>query len=157
MGSAAAALASLRSAADSCTRDAVRFTEQERANGMVIVDELRALFANTGRPARHAAERHPSLLQDLPPELLLAVIRRLDSRSLARLASTCRVMWADRPRPMSPVEEVLRQRAAERPCDSRVPPGGFQRVGALPAQLRRRGGCAFFRRGWLCPQPLHRP
>jgi hypothetical protein len=58
--------------------------------------------------------RRPSPLEGLPPELLVSVIRLLDTCSLAHFAFTCRFLYADRPRPMTPVEEALRQRAAER-------------------------------------------
>lgn len=153
-------MASLRVAANSCTRDGVSFTEQQRADGMFIVDELRALFANSGRPVRLEAERCPSLLQALPLELLVAVIRLLDSRSLVRFASTCRFMWADRTRPMSPVQKALRQRAGARArCIPMSVPARFNgwvsfllsRDGLADMQSSAAAGYA------LCPQPVYRP
>jgi hypothetical protein len=132
-----AALASLRVAAGNCTTNRVVFTEQQRAEGMAIVDELRALFAS-GTPVRRAAVPCPSLLEVLPPELLIAVIHWLDNRSLVRFASTCRLMYSYRPRPMTPVEEALRQRATKR--NNLIPrslPARFN--GWVPFLLRRDG------------------
>ncbi len=37
---------------------------------------------------------------------------RLDALSLARVAATCSKLYRDQPRPMAPVEEALRERAA---------------------------------------------
>jgi hypothetical protein len=53
------ALAALRAAADSCTTDGVDFTDEQRADGMALFDELRALFANAGRPVRRAGGAMP--------------------------------------------------------------------------------------------------
>jgi hypothetical protein len=69
-------------AAGNCTTNRVVFTEQQRADGMAIVDKLRALFAS-GTPVRRAAVPCSSLLEVLPPELLIAVIHWLDNRSLS--------------------------------------------------------------------------
>jgi hypothetical protein len=132
------ALASLRTTAGNCTRNHVGFNKQQRADGMAIVDELRALFASPGTPACRAAVPCPSLLEDLPPELLTAVIRWLDNQSLVRLTSTCRLMYFDRPRPMTTVEEALRQRAMEHPLlIQRSLPARFS--GWVPFLLRRDG------------------
>jgi hypothetical protein len=69
-----AALASLRSAAGNCTRNRAGFTEQQRADGMRIVDELRSLFTRPGMAMRTAAlPQRPSLVESLPAELLAAV------------------------------------------------------------------------------------
>ncbi len=54
-----------------------------------------------------------TLLQ-LPPEVIVLVLSRLDARSLARVAATCLGLYRDQPRPMTPVEEALRERAATR-------------------------------------------
>jgi alpha-tubulin suppressor-like RCC1 family protein len=134
-----AALASLRAAAAVCTRIGADFTERQRAEGLVTVAELQALFASPETPVRHAAVRYrPSLLDCLPPELLVAVLRLLDNRSLVRFACTCSLMYMDRPRPMTPVEEALRQCAAESARSiPRTFPARFQ--GWVPFLLRRGG------------------
>jgi hypothetical protein len=63
---------------------------------------------------------------------------RLDNQSLVRLASTCRLMYFDRPRPMTPVEEALRQRATEHLLlIPRSLPARFS--GWVPFLLRRDG------------------
>jgi hypothetical protein len=133
-----AALASLRAAAGKCTRNRVGFSKQQRADGMAIVDELRALFASPGTPVCPAAVPCPSLLEVLPPELLIAVICRLDNQSLVCFAFTCRLMYSDRPRPITPVEEALRQCATKRNnLIPRSPPARFN--GWVPFLLRRDG------------------
>jgi hypothetical protein len=140
MGSGAA-LAHLRAAAADCTKNRAGFTEWQRAEGMVIIDELRSLFATPEIPVRHAAERgRPSLLEGLPPELLVAVLRLLDKRSLVRFASTCRPLYEDRPRPMTPVEEALMQRAAERGLS--IPRSFPERFRGWVPLLLRHGGLA---------------
>ena len=42
------------------------------------------------------------------------VLCRLDSCSLARVAASCSGLYRGPPRPMTPVEEALRERAAAR-------------------------------------------
>jgi hypothetical protein len=143
-----AALAALRAAAGNCTRNGAGFTEQQRADGMVILNELRALFASAGMPVRHAVVRCPPLMEALlaellalPAELLVAVIRQLDTRSLLRFACTCRLLYADRPRPMPQVEEALRLRTGERArFIPRAVPKPFN--GWVPFLLRRDGVAA---------------
>lgn len=130
-----AALAFLRAAADKCASNRVSFTPPQRAQGLAILEQLHTLFA-TPTPS----ESDQSLLDWLPRELLVAVIRQLDNQSLVRLASTCRLLYADRTRPMTPVEEVLRLRAAERaqvlPPPKRLP---ARSSGWVPFLLRRDG------------------
>jgi len=79
---------------------------------------LRALFLP---PASAISPQASALLLQLPAELLSVVLSRLDTRHLAFLAITCRLLWRDAPAPppppqrvSGPVETELRRRAAAR-------------------------------------------
>ena len=115
-------------AAAECAAQAAGFCPEEAAAGLIAADELRALFlplartrgvgaaALAGMPppaARQAVAegQAPLTLLQLPAEVLVLVLGRLDTRSLARLAATCSELFRE---PMTPLEEALRQRAATR-------------------------------------------
>jgi hypothetical protein len=134
------ALASLHVAAAECAAQAAGFSPVEAAAGLLAADELRVLFLPLARTqgggtaasagvapptARRAvvADQAPLTLLQLPGEVLVLVFGRLGARSLARLAATCYELYRDKPRPMTPVEEALRQRAAARGrvCPARLP------------------------------------
>ena len=131
-------LASLQAAAADCAAQAAGFSPDAAAAGLLVADQLRALFLPLARgldavpsagalppTAPHAAaagNAHLTLLQ-LPAEVLILVFDRLDTQSLARVAATCSELCHHKPRPMTPVEEVLRHRAAARGrvCPARLP------------------------------------
>jgi hypothetical protein len=134
------ALASLKAAAAACASQAVGFSPDDAASGLLAADELRALFlplvrtrgggnaAASGVPppaARQAAaaDQAPLTLLQLPGDLLVLVFWRLDACSLARVAASCSELYHSKPCPMTPVEEVLRKRAAARGrvCPARLP------------------------------------
>ena len=119
-----AALAALRAAATECQTLAAGFSDEEAAEGLAIIEELRAVFQ---RPAAassaSAAEEEappPEFLMDVPPELLSIILWQLDTRALACLAATCRLLWCDVPTPppalptLGLVETELRRRAQGR-------------------------------------------
>lgn len=112
----AAALQALRAAAASCGRNRAGFTDSERAAGLAIAEYLRTCFSaaplQTGEAGQEPAPQ--SLLERLPAEVPLAVLRQAGTRELARLATTCRLFYSDLPRPVTVIEEALRQRAAAR-------------------------------------------
>jgi hypothetical protein len=96
-----------------------------RAAGLLVTDELdRGAAPSAGAllPATReatAAGQAPLTLLQLPAEVLVLVLCRLNTLGLARVATTCFELYpdkpaADEPRPMTPVEEALRQRAAAR-------------------------------------------
>ena len=108
-------------------------------DGLRVADELRAVFLGSVdtceaelRPGANPRNRMrldtvPMTLLQLPPDVLLLVFCRLDLRSLVRIAATCSMLYRDPPpRPMTPVEEALRERAAARGHASPVfiPEGG---------------------------------
>ena len=76
----------------------------------------------------------------LPPEVLVLEFCRLYVLSLARVAATCSGLYRDQPRPMIPVEEALRERAATRGHVSpgRLPEGVTSWVAHLAWLERRR-------------------
>jgi hypothetical protein len=107
--------------------------------GLRLANELHAVFQRsvdacaTSVPVCGPVAKRPRLdpaplrLLDLPPDILLLVFCRLDSRSLVRIAATCSMLYRDcLLRPMSLVEEVLRERAIARGYVSPVclPEGG---------------------------------
>jgi hypothetical protein len=69
-----------------------------------------------------AADQALALLQ-LPAEVLILMLGWLDARSLARVAATFSELYHGKSRPMTLVEEALRQRAAKRGrvCPDRLP------------------------------------
>ena len=143
----AAQLATLRALALACQATATGFSDEQAAEGLAVTDELRAFFlarlassaANLGNPAA------ATLLQDLPPELLSAILSSLDIYSLARLAATCRPLWLDAPTPASgprdigPVEAELRRRAETRGLQVgfSLPEGSTSWVACLLGRDRR--------------------
>ena len=113
----AAALVALRAAARECQLAAPNFSDEQAAQGLAITAELRARFLPPDASAQAAAQ----LLQ-LPAELLSVILSRLETRDLARLAATCRLLCRDAPTPpplraIGPVETELRRRAAARDLD----------------------------------------
>jgi len=125
---AAALLDSLKAVA---TQAAVAIFSHEQAGlGRDLADELRALFLPPS----------PTTMLHLLPELLAAIRVRLDTRDLARLASTCRSLWfnASAPRPR-PVEAELRRRAEARgqAFASSLPQGASSWVPYLIKRSRR--------------------
>jgi len=95
---------------------------------------LRACFL----PPADSAQASSPLLQ-LPAELLTAILSRLDTRDLARLAATCRSLCRDALTPpppqrqIGPVETELRRRAEARGLDvgSTLPEGATSWVACL--------------------------
>jgi len=136
----AAALAGLRAAARECQLTAPSFSDQQAAQGLAVTDELRAYFL----PPASSAQAASSLLQ-LPAELLAVILSRLDTRELARLASTCKSLCRDAPTPppppraVGPVETELRRRAEARGLDmgSSLPEGATSWVACLLKRDRR--------------------
>ena len=139
MSSAAPALAVLKAVAALCASQPTCFSPDEAAAGLLVADELRALFlplarargvgaaASAGVPrsaARQAvaSDQAPLTLLQLPAEVLVLLFGRLDARSLARFAATCSELFRE---PKTPVEEALRKRAAARGhvCPARLPRG----------------------------------
>jgi hypothetical protein len=140
--SASAALALLKAATADCTAQAAGFVSPgEVMAGLLAVDELRAHFLLLARtrggssaesaavppPAAYQAvdaDQAPLTLLRLLTEIIVLVFCRLDARSLARVDAICSELYLDKPRPMTPVEEVLRQRAASRGrvCPAHLPP-----------------------------------
>jgi len=128
------ALAALRAVTSTCVAAAWSFSDEQAAEGLIVVDKLRAVFLPPP-PAASSATQQPQqhvlqLLQLLPTELLTEVLSRLDTHGLARLASTCRPLWRDAPtpplpllRPMGAVEAELRRRFTAR---------GLRVVSSLP-------------------------
>jgi len=107
---------------------------------MAITDELRARFLPPASLAPAA-----SLLLQLPAELLSVILSNLDTRALARLAVTCRLLYRDAPTPpppprqIGPVETELRRRAEARGLDvgSSLPEGATSWVACLLKRERR--------------------
>jgi len=70
------------------------FSEEQAANGQAVVVQLRALFRPRPAVITHPAlESAAPLLNHLPKEIVLAILHRLDTRSLARFAATCRALY----------------------------------------------------------------
>jgi hypothetical protein len=67
----------------------------------------------------------PLTLLQLPPEVLILVLCRHHTLSLTRVAATCSELYRGKPRPMTLVEEALRQRTAARGhvCPDRLAEG----------------------------------
>jgi len=115
-----ATVAALRALASECqaTATAMSYSDAEASHGLALANELRAFFL--ARLASSAASTPvcpaaATLLQILPPELLAVILSTLDTRSLTRLAATCRPLWRDAPTPPPPpVEAELRRRATAR-------------------------------------------
>jgi len=116
-------LAELRAVATAC--QAVAWSDVQADQGLAIADGLRALFLPPPAAAAPAVQpQFVRLLQLLPQEILSDILSHLDTRDLARLAATCRLLWRDarapppRPlpllRPMGLVETELRRRATGR-------------------------------------------
>ena len=119
-----------------------------------------AALAGVAPPPAHQAvdaDQAPLTLLQLPDEVLVLLLGRLDARSLARVAATCSELYRDKPPPMmSPVEEVLRQRAAARghECPDRLRHEFFSWAAHLARLDRRReeawapvaagSACSFF-------------
>jgi len=113
-----AALAALRAAARECQLTAPSFSDEQTAQGLAITDALRAHFL----PPASSAQAGSPLLQ-LPAELLSVILSRLETRHLAFIAATCRLLCCDAPAPprpprqIGPVEAELRRRAETRGLD----------------------------------------
>jgi hypothetical protein len=137
---AADALSALRAITSVCAANAGRSNPEQCADGVALANQLRDLCSRpTANADRNVSGSGPPSLRNLPIELLLQVIRHLDVRSLARLASTCRQLYFGPPCPPWPtsvVEEELRRRAAAAgkwlPSS---PPAGASRW--VPALLQR--------------------
>jgi hypothetical protein len=102
------------------------FSPNKAASGLRAADELARTggvdtAVSAGKPppaARQAAapDQAPLTLLQLPAEVLVIVFSRLEPLSLERLAATCSEIYYSKSRPMTPLEEALRQRAAEQGC-----------------------------------------
>ena len=150
---AAAALASLKAVAADCFSTQAGFGAAVAASDLVTVDKLRAFYLplERGRAAAPsatrlalAAEPAPLTFLQLPPEVLVLVFCRLDARSLAHVAVTCSGLYRDPPRPMTPVEEALLERAAacghvSRDVCPMEPPRGRRTLPGLIASATGRG------------------
>jgi hypothetical protein len=148
-----AALASLEAAAAADRAAHVAgFSPTEAASGLIATDELArtqgggtAASAGVSPAALQAvaADLAPLTLLQLPAEVLVLVLSRLDAFSLARFSATCSELFRE---PMTPVEEALRQRAAEcgHVCPARLP-HGFSSWPAHLAWLERRRDTAWAR------------
>jgi len=121
------ALAALRAVATECLAVAAGFSDEQAATGMTIIDELRALFQRLAAASSAVPEsavelaQPPELLSDVPRELQSFILSQLDTRDLACLAATCRLLWYGAPSPPPPlpptpglVETELRRRAEAR-------------------------------------------
>jgi len=117
-----AALAALRAVATECQELAAGFSDGQAAEGMVITEELRAIFHRPATASSYVAgpaAQLPGLLSVVPPELLSIIMSHLDTRALACLAATCGALWCGAPTPHSAlppglVETELRRRAEAR-------------------------------------------
>jgi hypothetical protein len=111
-------LAALRAATRECAAAARRFTTEQSAEAAALANQLRALFSQStsAATAELCAKHRAPLLLELPVELIVEVLQRLDVRSLDRLAGTCQQLYSGPPcppRPMSLVETAIRRRADE--------------------------------------------
>jgi len=86
--------------------------------GLAITDELRDLYL---RSDSSTFKQAAALLLQLPNDLLSVILGGLDdTRDLARLAASCRLLWFDAPTPppppriIGPVEMEMRRRAEAR-------------------------------------------
>ncbi len=79
---------------------------------------------SSSRRGGPTADQEPLTLLQLTVEVIVLVLCRLDARSLAHLAATCSWLYHGKPPLITPVEEVLRQRAPRRAaaCARRVCP-----------------------------------
>jgi alpha-tubulin suppressor-like RCC1 family protein len=122
-------------------------------DGLRVADELRAVFQwsidtreatplpGADRVNRMRMDTLPLTLLELPPDVLLLLFCRLDLRSLMRIAATCSMLYRDpQTRPMTLVEEALRERAAARGYMSpmRLPEAGVTSWVQHLAWLERR-------------------
>jgi len=85
------ALLALHAAANACAvaASASGFSEEQAANGQAVVDQLRTIFWLRPTTATGTAlESDAPLLSALPREILTAILHRLDTRALGRLAAT---------------------------------------------------------------------
>jgi len=111
-------LLALHAAANACAAAATAsgFSEEQAANGQAVVDQLRAIFwprptTTTGT----ALESDAPLLAALPREIVTAILHRLDTRTLGRLAATCRALYRPAPPQQESVVAVtLQERALHR-------------------------------------------
>ena len=106
---AKAALASVKAVAADCFAAQAGFCPDEAKAGLLAADELRAFFLPLARgratapsagvqpPAMLAVAARPSppTLLQLPPEVLVLVLCRLDALSLALVAITCSGLYRD--------------------------------------------------------------
>ena len=140
------ALAALRAAARECQLAAPSFSDEQAAEGLAAIDELRAHFLP--RPASASSAQAAAQLLQLPLEILSVILSMLGTRELARLAASCRSLWCDDPTlpppPMPPrqvglVETELRRRAVVRGLDvgSSLPEGALSWVPYLLKRDRR--------------------
>jgi len=134
-----------------CQVAAWSFTDEQAAEGLAVVDELRDLFLPPPASAALAVPQPHLLLwlQLLPTEILSVVLSHLDTHDLARLAATCRSLWRDAPappprpmpllRPMGPVETELRRRVTTRGqrIGSSLPKGALSWVPYLLKRVLR--------------------
>jgi len=137
------ALAALCASARECQLAAPSFSDEQAAEGLAAIDELRAHFLP--RPASASSAQAAAHLLQLPLEILSVILSMLGTRELARLAASCRSLWCDDPTaplpPMPPrqvglVETELRRRAEARGLDvgSSLPAGSLSWV---PYLLKR--------------------
>jgi len=138
-------LASLRAAASACQYAAAHLSDEQAAEGLAAIDELRAYLLP--RPVSSSSQAAALLLQ-LPFEILSVILSMLGTRELARLAASCRFLWSDAPTPQPPpvpprqvglVEAELRRRAEVRGLDvgSSLPEGALSWVPYLLKHDRR--------------------
>jgi len=125
-----------------CQLAAASFSDEQAAEGLAAIDELRAYLLP--RPVSSSSQAAALLLQ-LPFEILSVILSMLGTRELARLAASCRFLWSDAltpppppvpPRQVGLVEAELRRRAEVRGLDvgSSLPEGALSWV---PYQLKR--------------------
>jgi len=112
------ALLALHAAANACAvaASASGFSEEQAANGQAVVDQLRTIFWLRPTTATGTAlESDAPLLSALPREILTAILHRLDTRALGRLAATCRALYRHAPPQQESVVAVtLQERALHR-------------------------------------------
>jgi len=138
-------LAALRAAERESQLAAASFSDEQAAEGLAAIDELRAYLLP--RPASSSSQAAALLLQ-LPFEILSVILSMLGTRELARLAASCRFLWSDAPTPQPPpvllrqvglVETELRRRAEVCGLDvgSSLPEGALSWVPYLLKRDRR--------------------
>ena len=105
------ALASLASSLEQCRASTLTPAEEEAARALVA--DLRSLFhtqpaaAPPPGAAQAAAPAEPLSLLSLPPEMAVAVLKRLAPRDLASVERTCHALGGHVPPPPSLVELAL--------------------------------------------------